>query len=359
VKGVDAVNDAIHGHLVLGAFALGIAFGVTVELSGFCTMGAVSDVAAYGDWRRARSWMLAVAVALCGTELLRWLGPFDPSRSMYLAPQLSWAGTLIGGGALGFGMMLSGGCVSRNLVRLGGGDLRAGVVLLVLGLFAYMAQHGLTAIARVALERATDLNLDAFGVGSQGLPELMQRAAPQVQMLRPVAVAATAAVLAALCFCSPAFRRSKRSVLAGLGVGAAVVAGWWISAVVGFDEFEPSRPVSLTFTAPVGNAIVYLITFTGSRLDFGICAVGGTVLGAALAAVATGGWALQGFADLRDLVRNLAGAALMGSGGILALGCTIGQGITGLSTLSLGSLLATSGIVAGAVAGVRFLERGA
>jgi uncharacterized protein len=357
--GVDFVNDAVQLQLALGAFALGLAFGAIVERTGFCTMGAVSDVVAFGDWRRARAWMLAVALAVGGTELLRWSGPFDPSGSIYLAPRLSWAGALVGGGALGFGMMLSGGCVSRNLVRLGGGDLRAGVVLIVLGLCAYATQHGLTAPARVALERATDLQLDAFGGASQGLPELAQRLAPGLARLRPAAAVLVATLLAAACLASAAFRRSPRNVLGGLGVGAAVVAGWWVSGVFGVDEFQPSRPASLTFTAPVGNAIVYLITFTGARLDFGICAVGGTVLGAAMSAAAAGRVQMQGFADLHDLVRNLAGAALMGTGGVLALGCTIGQGVSGLSTLSAGSVLATAAIVAGGVAGVRFLERGA
>jgi len=348
----------IAGQIVLCAFLLGLAFGGVVELSGFCTMGAISDAVLYGDWRRARSWMLAVAVAVAGTELLRMTTTFDPFQSMYLSPQLSWAGALIGGSMLGFGMMLSGGCVSRNLVRLGAGDLRSGVVLIVLGLFAYMTLHGLTAVVRIALERVTDLHLDAAGLRSQGLPELVPRlrgTAPGG--LRDAMAIMFGAALVVLCLGSAAFRRSPRNILGGLGVGGAVVAGWWVSGVLCVDEFEPSRPVSLTFTAPVGNALVYLMTFTGARLDFGISAVAGTVTGAALASAATGGWSLQGFADLRDLVRNLAGAALMGSGGVLALGCTVGQGVTGLSTLALGSVLATGAFVLGGVAGVRFLER--
>jgi len=354
------MNEPIQLKLALGAFLLGGAFGFLAQVTGFCTMGAVADVVSYGSWRRARAWMLAVAVATLGTEALRRWSTFDPFQSIYLAPQLSWAGALIGGAMLGFGMVLAGGCISRNLVRFGSGDLRAAVVLMVLGVFAYMTLHGLTAVPRVALERATNLHLGSFGVASQGLPELAQRllaaSAPGIG-IRTGFAALTAVALAAACFLNAEFRRSRPGIVAGLGVGLAVTLGWWISAVLAYDEFEPSRPVSLTFTAPVGNSIVYLMTFTGSRLDFGICAVGGTVAGSAAAAFSNRVWALKGFADLPDLLRNLGGAALMGMGGVLALGCTVGQGITGLSTLAAGSVLATAAIVAGAVVALRFLER--
>jgi uncharacterized protein len=344
--------------LLLGALLLGVFFGLIAELSGFCTMGAIADATAFGDWTRARSWMLAVCVALLGTEALRWICRFDPLGSIYLSSELSWAGALVGGGLLGFGMVLAGGCVSRNLVRFGAGDLRSGVTLMVLGVFAYMTLHGLIAPARVALERATDLRLQAFGYRSQGLPELAPWiAGSSTIQTRSIWVVSVGVLLAAVCFRSRDFRSSVRGVWGGVGVGMAVVAGWWISAVVGFDEFEPTRPTSLTFTAPVGNALIYAMAFTGAKLDFGICTVAGTVIGAAISAGGRGAWRLQGFADLTDLLRNLVGAALMGIGGVVAFGCTIGQGITGLSTMALGSVLATVGVVGGGFAGVRFLER--
>jgi uncharacterized protein len=340
----------------LAAFVLGIGFGFVVERTGFCTMGAVSDVVAFNDWRRARSWVLALGVAALGTELLRLRAGVDLDQSIYLGARLGWAGSLLGGSMMGFGMVLAGGCVSRNLVRLGAGDLRSLVVLIVLGVFAYMTQHGLTALPRVALERATDLRLDAIGLKSQGLPELASSLlgfAPG--HARTLLIALTGAALLLWCLIDTSFRTSASHVVAGIGVGLAVVVGWWITGVLGNDPFEPARPTSLSFTAPVGNAIVYLMTFTGSRLDFGIALVGGTVLGAFVAARLTGGWRVSGFADLADLMRNLTGAAMMGVGGVVALGCSIGQGITGASTLALGSVLATGAIVAGATAGVRFL----
>ena len=346
--------------LALSAFLLGVGFGFLAERTGFCTMGAVSDAVAFNDWRRARSWVLAVGVAALGTELLRLDGRVDLLQSIYLAPRLGWAGSLLGGSLMGFGMTLAGGCVSRNLVRLGGGDLRSLVVLVVLGVIAYMTVHGLTALFRVALEGATDIRLDARGFNSQGLPEVSSAllglgSAP----VRSLMIGLAGTALIAICLMDADFRGSARHVVAGIGVGLAVVAGWWISAVVGYDELEPTRPASLSFTAPVGNAIVYLMTFTGSRLDFGVAVVGGTVVGALISALSGGGWRLLGFADRADLTRNLIGAAMMGFGGVVALGCSIGQGITGLSTLALGSVLATAAIVAGAAAGVRFLERAA
>src|SRR5258706_15898561 len=149
--------------LALSAFLLGTAFGFLAQRTGFCTMGAVSDALAFNDWRRARSWLLAVGVAALGTEALRLSGRLDLFQSIYLAPRFQWAGALLGGSMMGFGMTLAGGGVSPNLGRLGAGGLRSLVVLVVLGVFAYMTLPGVTAGARGGPERARGVRVGGAG----------------------------------------------------------------------------------------------------------------------------------------------------------------------------------------------------
>src|SRR5262245_753665 len=147
--------------LALGGLLIGFAFGAIVFRTNFCTMGSISDIVNLGDWRRFRAWLLAAAVAIAGAQLLQWAGVVDLARSMYLAPSLNWAGSLLGGLMFGFGMVFAGGCPSRNLARAGGGDLRALLTLVVLGIFAYMAIGGVIGPVRAALEAATSVELRA------------------------------------------------------------------------------------------------------------------------------------------------------------------------------------------------------
>lgn len=174
---------------------------------------------------------------------------------------------------------------------------------------------------------------------------------------RPLGTALVAVPLLVYCLADRRFRASPRDWIGGLGVGLLVVAGWAITGLLGRDEFEPQPVASFTFVAPVAESLQYLMTFTGAQVSFGIATVGGMLLGAFVAAMASGGFRVESFADRDDLLRHLAGAALMGVGGVFAMGCTIGQGVTGLSTLAVGSLLALVSIVAGGVAGVKYLER--
>ncbi len=347
-----------HVVAALAALPIGMVFGAVVQRTNFCTMGAISDAMLFGDWRRMRAWLLAIAVAMAASQGLAAAGVIDLSGSIYLSGRLLWAGAIVGGVAFGIGMVLAGGCGSRNLVRLGGGDLRALFVVLVLGISATMTLHGLTALARVGLENATAVDLASFGLESQAIPDLaaagLGRQAGAWSWLFGLALALA---LAAFCFAGNRFRRSPRDLMAGLILGLLVATGWWVTGVLAFDEFEPQPLVSLTFVAPVGNSLIYLMTFTGSRISFGVAAVAGIVIGAFAMALLRGELRLQGFADTADLLRSLLGALLMGFGGVTALGCTIGQGITGLSTLSLGSFIAVAALIAGGMLGVRLLDR--
>lgn len=342
--------------LASGGFLIGMAFGAIVFATNFCTMGSISDIVTLGDRRRFRAWLLAAATALAGAQLLHWAGAVELDRSMYLSPTLNWAGNLAGGLMFGFGMVFAGGCPSRNLARLGGGDLRALMVLIVLGIVAYMAMGGVLGPMRAALEQATSVALSA---PTQSVGDLVAGAAGM-----PAghgALAATLVLVAALlgyCFKNREFRTSAVHVWSGIGIGLCAVAGWALTGLA-FDEMSirPTQPISLTYVRPTADAIEWLERYTAARMPgFGVATVFGAIFGAFLVALAKGRYRATGFADTGDTLRSLMGAALMGVGGVLALGCTIGQGITGVSTLAAGSFLTFAAIVMGGVAGVKALE---
>ncbi|MCB2099562.1 MAG: YeeE/YedE family protein [Rhodobacterales bacterium] len=348
-------------HLVAGAgFIAGLVFGAIANATNFCTMGSLSDIVFMGDYRRFRAWLLAMAVAILGTQGLSAAGLLDLSQAIYLTPNLGWLGAILGGLMFGFGMTLAGGCANKNLVRVGGGNLKSVVVLLVMGVFAYMTLRGLIGLARVEMETWANVSLaDTAELESQGLGEMLGRLTGlETEQATLVLAAVVGLALLAFCFKDRDFRASGHNILGGLGVGAVVVGGWWITGVLGFDDFEPAPVESFTFVAPVGNSLQYLMTFSGASINFGIAAVGGVVVGSFLTALVTRSFHVEAFGNTEDMLRHMGGAAIMGVGGVLALGCTVGQGITGLSTLAAGSVIALLAILLGGLLGLKFLETG-
>jgi uncharacterized membrane protein YedE/YeeE len=321
-------------------------------------MGSLSDIYNFKDYRRFRAWLLAAATALVGTQLLAGAGVVPIERSMYLGPALNWVGNIAGGLIFGVGMVFAGGCPSRNLARAGGGDLRSLLTLMVLGITAFMTIGGVLAPARAALEQATNVGLGR--APSQGLGDLLSAHAGLATGWAKAAVAALVAAGAlAYCFADARFRSSPVHVVSGLVVGLLVVASWGLTGLA-YDDMatRPIPPVSLTFIRPVGDTLQWLALYTAAPMPgFGVASVLGALLGAFAAALSMGRFKLATFADAGDTVRNLLGAALMGVGGVMALGCTVGQAITGVSTLALGSLVTFAAIVAGGLLGLRLLER--
>lgn len=346
--------------LALGGFVIGVVFGAIAYRTNFCTMGSISDILTFGDWRRFRAWVLAATVAIAGAQALAFTDVVALSKSMYLAPRLNWSGNILGGLMFGFGMIFAGGCASRNLVRAGGGDLRALVTLVVIGIFAYMAIGGVLGPARAALEQASSLDLAAMAAETQSVGDVLAAA---TAMAPSTAQASAAALILGLgllyCVADPAFRRSPVHVVSGIGVGLCVVAGWALTGLA-FNELaeRPVAPISLTYVRPTGDALEWLQRYTALGLPgFGAASVFGAILGGGAVALAMGRFRVTGFSDRHDMARNLFGAALMGVGGVMALGCTIGQGITGISTLALGSFVTVAAIIAGGVAGMKVFER--
>jgi uncharacterized membrane protein YedE/YeeE len=342
----------------LCGFIVGLVFGAVVQKTNFCTMGGLSDMVLMGDGRRFRAWLLAIAVAIIGTQALHFAGLINVDKSIYLSANLGWLGAILGGAMFGFGMTQTGGCASKTLVRLGSGNLKSLIVMIVLGIFAYMTLRGLLALPRLQLE-TTNIDLTQRGLANQNLGEMAGAAIGlPAAAARAGVAAALALLLLVICFKDAGFRRSVPDIVSGVVVGLCAVAGWVVTGVLAADEFNPVQLASITFVAPAGESLQYLMTFTGSTINFGIAVVGGVIVGGFLMAVTTGSFRLESFADRQDLIRHLGGAMLMGAGGVLALGCTIGQGLTGMSTLALGSMIAWLSILGGGYLGIKYLEEG-
>ena len=256
-------------------------------------------------------------------------------------------------------MTLAGGCGNKTLVRLGAGNLKSLVVALVIGVTAYMTLRGLIGLVRVEFEGLTMIDLTAFGLESQGLVDILAAAAgAESADLRPWIALASGAALLVWCFKDAEFRKSKRDLAAGLIIGLLIPCGWYITGVIGNDDFDPVPLFSFTFVSPTADGVQYLMTFTGSTINFGVATVSGVIVGSFLAAKLSGEFQIESFTDAADMQRHLIGATMMGIGGILALGCTIGQAVTGMSTLALGSLIAWMALLAGGYLGMKYLEEG-
>ena len=337
---------------------LGIGFGFVAQKTHFCTMGAISDIYFFGDWNRFRAWVFAMVVALSGSQTLYLLGIIDLSNSIYLSPNFGWFGHVVGGCMFGFGMTLGGGCGNKTLVRIGGGNLKSLVVAIFMGLFAYMTLRGIVGLGRVELESVTSIDLTFWDIERQGIPDFLMLSGLEKNMARILPLFLLAGGGLVFCLKCSKFRNSMTDVTAGLLIGVFVTLAWYVTGVIGNDEFEPIPLASFSFVAPVGESIQYLMTFTGATINFGIAVVGGIILGAFLSANLSGEFRVECFSSASDMTNHIFGGILMGIGGVLALGCTIGQGVTGISTLAFGSFIALLSILGGGFFGMRYLEEG-
>jgi uncharacterized membrane protein YedE/YeeE len=354
--------------VVWGGFVLAFVFGAVANKTNFCTMGALSDIVNMGHWGRMRMWLLAIAVAMLGAGALAYTGQVDLSKAIQQRPTLTWLSLLVGGSCFGVGMTLAGGCANKNLVRAGGGSVRSMVVLVFVAIASYMTLKGLFGQWRASFLDPVSLSLADLGWKDQGLATAV---AHWTGMAPNSALAATVAVLVlallSFVFKDARFRTNPTQVTGAVVIGALVVAGWYVSGHLGFGENPQtledsyfgtnSRTIeSMSFVGPLAYGLELLMLWTDKslHLTFGIASAIGVALGSAVYALAAGTFRWEGFASLADLRNQLVGALLMGFGGVTALGCTIGQGVSGLSTLAIGSFIAMAGIVAGSVAMLKY-----
>jgi hypothetical protein len=347
--------------VALGGFVLAFIFGAVANRTNFCTMGAVSDVVNMGSWGRMRMWLLAIAIAILGTQALQLAGLIDLSKSFYTRPNVTWLSYILGGFLFGVGMTLGSGCGSKTLVRLGGGNLKSLIVFVFLGIAAYMTLKGLFAIWRTTFIDPVATDLSRFDIARQDLPTIISAwTGGALRTVQTVVALAVAGGLLAFVFKDREFRSSRDHIVGGLVVGLVIVGGWYVTGHLGYGENPEtlentyfgtnSRNIeSFSFTAPVGYALELLMLWSDKSLviTFGVAATVGIVLGSFAYAIVSRTFRWEGFAGPEDTANHVIGGVLMGFGGVTALGCTIGQGLTGFSTLALGSILAFLAIIAG------------
>lgn len=364
---MDVVDiNSLSKSVLWATFAITFLLGAVMQKTGFCSMGAVSDVFIMSSWERLRQWFLAIGVSIVGFTLLSYMGLIDPLKSFYTSNKFLWLSTIVGSTLFGFGMVLASGCGSKTLVRIGGGNLKSVIVFMVLGLTAYMTMRGFLGVARI---NTLDTVFIVFNT-PQDLPSLlsgplgMARANLHLAMGLVIGFAFIAYALANKVFWT------ANNLFAGIVVGIAICAVWWVSGNLGFVAEDPNtleevflatnsgRMESLSFVAPYAYSLDWLMMYsdTSKVLTVGIVAVAGMILGSFMVSVVTKTFRWESFRNTEDTANHLVGASLMGFGGVTALGCTVGQGLSGISTLALASLLALPGFIFGAYLALRYLK---
>lgn len=345
---LDTLGEA-NAVALVGLFG-GILLGLAARIGRFCTLGAIEDVIYSSDNRRMRMWGIAIGIAIIGTHFAVHYGAMDYEQSAYLDRVWNPAATVIGGLMFGYGMALSGNCGYGALARLGGGDLRSFVIVIVMGLSAYFVMSGPLAQLRVVLFSVED-NASA----PQGIGQFLQ----DTYAMSPAIIGLIfGGAILIFSLASKPMLSSKSHIFWGVVVGLAIVSGWvgthWVFAT-GFDA-EPVQTHS--FAAPIGDTIFYTMTASGNTLSFSVGSVAGVLIGAALGSFKEGQFRWEACEDPRELRRQIFGATLMGPGAILAVGCSIGQGISAFSVLAYSAPIAFIAIFVGAAFGLKQLVSG-
>ncbi len=349
--------------LVYG-FVIAVMLGAIVNKTNFCTMGAVSDWVNMGDTSRLKSWVFAMVVALIGVTAFEVMEVFslDSSRPPYRTTGLAWPRYIIGGLIFGVGMTFASGCGNKTLVRIGGGNIKSIVVLLIAGVFAYlMTKTDFYGVVFHSWMNPMSIDLSLYGFEGQDFGSIVAGIAGSgdVQSYRAYVGGLLALIALIAIFKSKGLRDSFDHMLGGIAVGLAVLGAWYVTAgPIGQEwqeevDFMDDIPLgvgsqSFTFINPMGELLDYGM-HSGNELflTFGLVSLFGVIVGSFIYAVATRNFRIEWFHSFKDFVMHVFGAALMGIGGVLAMGCTIGQGVTGVSTLALGSFMAVLSIILG------------
>jgi hypothetical protein len=357
--------------ILLWGFLIAVVLGAVVNKTNFCTMGSVSDMVNMGDTGRFRSWVFAFTVAIAGVLLMNLFGVMDPAITAdgnktfppYRTPNFAWGRYILGGLLFGIGMTLGSGCSSKTLIRIGGGNIKSVFVLIFIGIGAYLMMFSTAAQSLLLLPlQPASVNLGAMGAADQSIGGVVG-ALLGVSGETMNYILGTVLVLALLYWIlrAPEFRSRFNNVLGGAVVGLAILGGWLVTAgpmgQAWMDElmFMPQPPVkhamaqSYTFVSPAGDLMRWLGGgLESGLLSFGLLALAGLIVGSLVWALVSRTFRIEWFADWKDAANHIIGGFLMGIGGVMAMGCTIGQGVTGISTLAIGSFLAFGAIVLGA-----------
>ena len=357
------MDELIGIPVLIGFFAVAVVMGVVISRTNFCTMGGVSDWINLNDFGRLGSWFLAMAVAAVLLVLLEITSAVDISqhRPPYRSQTFAWIRYILGGAMFGVGMTLAGGCVSKNLVRLGGGNLKSLITLLIAAIFAFLMTK--TAFYEVFFYNwmhPLAVEFGSFGLESQDFGSFIHHFIPlgSPELIRIILVIAAAILVWRFISKTRGFRNNTANLVAGLVIGLSVVAGWYLTAgPAGMAwaeaaEWADNPPVgvgaqSFTFVNPLGEYISLSLELENATvlITVGMLAALGLVVGSIADSLASGQFRISWFASVGDFFANAIGGILMGIGGVLALGCTVGQGITGMATLAMGSVITVFAII--------------
>jgi uncharacterized membrane protein YedE/YeeE len=339
-------------HLValVGLFG-GVLLGLAARLGRFCTLGAIEDLLYGGSDLRMRMWAIAIGTAVIGSFGLIGAGLLDAGQSFYLSIRWMPLASIIGGLMFGYGMALAGNCGYGAIARLGGGDLRSFVIVLVMGVSTYVTLSGPLAPIR---------NFFFFQneVTSETPPGLAHHAADLSGLpVHMIGIVIGALILVAA-LSSAEMRREYKSVLWAVVVGLAIVSGWAGTNYVNVNGFDALPVVSHSFSAPVGESILWAMTGSLRPVSFAVGSVAGIWIGAFIGSLIKGHFRWEACEDPRELRRQIVGAGIMGIGAVIAMGCTVGQGLTAFSVLSISAPVTFVSIFAGAAFGLRQLIEG-
>jgi uncharacterized membrane protein YedE/YeeE len=359
----------IHQEILLYGFILAVIMGALVNKTNFCTMGAVSDWVNMGDTGRFRSWIFAIAIAMGGLILLESGGMVDLDsyelkdlRPPYRMSNFEWLRYILGGVMFGIGMTLASGCGNKTLIRVGGGNIKSVVVLLIASYFAYlMAKTNFYGVVFHSWMNPLSIDLAKMGITGQDVGRVVTgvTGAEDPTNIRTIVGGIFVLLLMIYVWKSSDFRKSFDNILGGLTVGLCVVAAWYLTAGAKGQEWlentsfmdVPPRGVgaqSFTFTSPMADTFDYALHITNTNfVTFGVMALAGVIAGSFLYAVIFRKFRIEWFQSGKDFLAHAIGGVLMGIGGVLALGCTIGQGVTGFSTMAIGSMMAFVSLVFG------------
>lgn len=323
----------------------GVAFGALAESSQFCLLGGMRDNAEGRGSSRLAAFGAGALAAVAVTQTLVGLGHLDLASSIYLSAVAALPAIAIGGFIFGIGAALTRGCAGRLTILSATGNLRALVVIFVVAIAGYATMRGLLAPVRTGLE--------AFARPAAAQPDLVTGAGLGDGVRLALALAAGIGALALVRIAG-----LLRGV-AALAIGGLIAGSWAASSILGDDGFDKLAPWSPSFINPLSSSLLYVLTYTGARIDAGVTFLGGVLIGAFVSSLAGRRAKLVSFESPRQTVRYLSGGLLMGFGGVMAIGCSTGQGLSGLSTLAPASFVAIAAIAAGMWAGVAFETRGA
>jgi uncharacterized membrane protein YedE/YeeE len=362
---MEEINlNHIQNTVLWATFSLGVAFGAISHRTHFCTMGAVADVFNFGNWGRMKMWLVAIGISSLGLQLMHLNGSANLQDTLFLNKNWSWLSSISGGFLFGMGMVLASGCGSKTLIRLGTGNIKALVVFMVMGISAFMTLKGLFGVFRASYLDPIQIHFQS----SPYLPDLLAsfvneknfNLSPILSMTIPIVI------LSAALASKSAW--NKEVILGGVGIGLTVLGVWWVIFQVAYLPEHPdtleaaylgsyaNRAEGLSFVAPFAYTLEWLMFFSDANrvITIGVTASLGVVLGAYISALSQQSFRWESFQSVEDTANHLLGAVFMGIGGVLALGCTVGQGLSGISTLSLTSLITLGSILAGALLALKY-----